>query len=129
MAATTGQGRSFTTFIVGLTALCGGIAYVSTGVGKFTLVAGALIVMMSLLSFLKLKPLEGKPAQKAGAGTMKFVGAFVSAFGWVLILAGLHLVTGTTGRIFLGLVGIAVSLFGIIYVLPTAFNKNAIWKS
>jgi len=129
MAATTGQGRSLTTFIVGLTAACAGIAYVSTGLGKFILVAGALIVAMSLLSFLKLKPLEGKPAQKAGAGVMKLMGAFVSALGWVLILAGLHVVTGTLGRIALGLAGIGVSLFGILYVLPTAFNKNAIWKS
>lgn len=129
MAATSGQGRSFTTFVVGLTALCGGIAYFSTSVGKFTSVAGALILAMSLLSFLKLKPLEGKPAQNAGAGGMKLLGAFVSAFGWLLILGGLHVVTGTSGRIVLGLVGIGVSLFGILYVLPTAFNKNAIWKS
>lgn len=129
MAATTGQGRSLTTFIVGLTGLCAGIAYFSTGLGKFVAVAGALVVAMSLLAFLKLKPLEGKPAQKAGAGGMKLMGAFVSALGWVLILAGLHVVTGTSGRIVLGLVGIGVSLFGILYVLPTAFNKNAIWKS
>jgi hypothetical protein len=129
MAATTGQGRSFTTFIVGLTGLCAGIAYFSTGLGKFISVAGALVVAMSLIGFLKLKPLEGQPAQKAGAGGMKLIGAFVSAFGWVLILAGLHVVTGTAGRIVLALVGIGVSLFGILYVLPTAFNKNAIWKS
>jgi uncharacterized membrane protein YgaE (UPF0421/DUF939 family) len=60
---------------------------------------------------------------------MKLMGAFVSALGWVLILAGLHVVTGTSGRIVLGLVGIGVSLFGILYILPAAFNKNAIWKS
>jgi len=129
MAATTGQGRSFTTFIVGLTGLCAGIAYLSTGLGKFIAIAGALVVVMSLLAFLKIKPLEGKPAQRAGAGGMKLMGAFVSALGWVLILAGLHVVTGTTGRIILGLVGIGVSLFGILYILPAAFNKNAIWKS
>ena len=129
MAATTGQGRSFTTFIVGFTALCAGIAYFSTGLGKFVTVVGSLIVVMSLFAFLKIKPLEGKPAQWAGTGAMKLVGALVSAFGWFLILVGLHVVTGTSGRIVLGLVGIAVSLFGIIYILPTAFNKNAIWKS
>jgi hypothetical protein len=129
MAATTGQGRSFTTFIAGLTGLCAGIAYFSTGLGKFIAVAGALVVVMSLLAFLKIKPLEGKPAQRAGAGGMKLIGAFISAFGWFLILVGLHVVTGTGGRIVLGLVGIGVTLFGIIYVLPAAFNKNAIWKS
>jgi len=129
MAATTGQGRSFASFIVGLTGLCAGIAYFSTGLGKFITVAGALVLVMSLFAFLKIKPLEGKTAQKPVAGAMKAVGAFVSAFGWFLILVGLHVVTGTGGRIVLGLVGIGVSLFGIIYVLPTAFNKNAIWKS
>ncbi len=129
MAATTGQGRSFTTFIVGLTGLCAGIAYFSTGLGKFIAVAGALVVVMSMLAFLKLKPLEGKPAQKSSAGGMKLLGAFISALGWLLILVGLHVITGTSGRIVLGLLGIGVTLFGIIYVLPTAFNKNAIWKS
>jgi len=129
MAATTGQGRSFASFIVGLTGLCAGIAYFSTGLGKFITVAGALVLVMSLFAFLKIKPLEGKTAQKPVTGAMKAVGAFVSAFGWFLILVGLHVVTGTGGRIVLGLVGIGVSLFGIIYVLPTAFNKNAIWKS
>ena len=129
MAATTGQGRSFASFIVGLTGLCAGIAYFSTGLGKFITVAGALVLVMSLFAFLKIKPLEGMTAQKPVAGAMKAVGAFVSAFGWFLILVGLHVVTGTGGRIVLGLVGIGVSLFGIIYVLPAAFNKNAIWKS
>jgi len=129
MAATTGQGRSFTTFVVGLTGRCAGIAYFSTGLVKFITTAGALVLAMSLLTFLKIKPLEGKSAQKAGAGGMKLVGAFISAFGWFLILVGLHVVTGTGGRIVLGLVGIGVTLFGILYVLPAAFNKNAIWKS
>ena len=27
------------------------------------------------------------------------------------------------------LIGIGVSLFGIIFVLPAAFNRNAIWKT
>ena len=129
MAASTGQGRSFATFLVGLTVACTGIAYFSSGMGKLALLLGAAIVAASMLGFLKLKPLEGKPAQIGGAGGMKLLGAFIACFGWVLILFGLHLVTGTGGRIVLSLVGIAVSLFGLIFVLPAAFNKNAIWKS
>jgi hypothetical protein len=129
MAASTGQGRSFATFLVGLTVACTGIAYFSSGMGKLALLLGAAIVAASLLGFLKLKPLEGKPAQIGGAGGMKLLGAFIACFGWILILFGLHLVTGTGGRIVLALVGIAVSLFGIIFVLPAAFNKNAIWKA
>ena len=129
MAAHSGQGRSFATFIVGLTVACGGTAYFSSGMGKFALVVGVVIVALSLFQFLKLKPLEGPPAQIAGAGGTKALGAFIACFGWLLILAGLHIVTGTGGRIVLGLIGIAVSLFGIVFVLPAAFNKNAIWKA
>lgn len=129
MAATSGQGRSFGTFIVGLTVACAGIAYFSNGMGKFVLVVGAVIFGLSLFQFLKIKPLEGPPAQIAGAGGMKALGAVIALFGWLLILGGLQVVTGTGGRIALGLVGIAVSLVGIIFVLPAAFNKNAIWKA
>lgn len=129
MAAHSGQGRSFATFLVGLTVACVGIAYFSSGAGKFGLVVGVVIFGLSLFRFLKLKPLEGAPAQIAGAGGMKALGAFIACFGWILILGGLHVVTGTGGRIVLGLIGIAVSLFGIIFVLPAAFNKNAIWKA
>ena len=128
MAANSGQGRSFGTFIVGLTVACGGIAYFSSGMGKFALVVGVVIFALSMFQFLKLKPLEGKPAQLPGAGGAKLLGAFLACFGWILVLGGLHVITGTSGRIILGLVGIAVSLFGIIFVLPAAFNKNAIWK-
>jgi hypothetical protein len=129
MAASTGQGRSFATFLVGLTVACAGIAYLSTGSGKLALIVGAAILLVSLFGFLKIKPLEGKPAQNAGPTTMKLVGAFVAAFGWVLTLFGLHITQSVGGRIVLALVGIAVTLFGIIYILPAAFNKNAIWKT
>jgi hypothetical protein len=129
MAASAGQGRSFGTFLVGLTIACTGIAYFSSGIGKLLLVIGVLAFAASLLGFLKIKPLEGKAAQIAGAGGMKLLGAFIACFGWILILFGLHVVTGTGGRIVLSLVGIGVSLFGIIFVLPAAFNKNAIWKT
>ena len=129
MAANSGQGRSFATFIVGLTVACTGVAYFSSGIGKFALVVGVVIFALSLVQFLKLKPREGAPAQIAGAGGLKALGAFIACFGWILILGGLHVVTGTGGRIVLGLIGIAVSLFGIIFVLPAAFNKNAIWKA
>ena len=129
MAANTGQGRSFATFLVGLTAACAGIAYLSTGTGKLALVGGVVTLLVSLFGFLKIKPLEGKPAQIAGPTAMKLVCAFVSAFGWVLTLFGLHITQSVGGRIVLALVGIAVTLFGIIYILPAAFNKNAIWKT
>ena len=57
------------------------------------------------------------------------MGALVALLGWVVTVVGIQFVTGTGGRILLALVGIATSLFGIIVVLPAAFNKNAIWKT
>ena len=91
--------------------------------------AGIVILLLSLVGFLKIKPLEGKPAQKESSMGMKLAGAFTAALGWGITLFGLHLVDGTSARIVLALVGIGISLFGIVYILPAAFNKNAIWKA
>ncbi|MGH9528455.1 MAG: hypothetical protein ACRD2S_00885 [Terriglobales bacterium] len=129
MAANTGQGRSFTTFLVGFTAICYGIAYFSTGFGKISAVAGAALFLGSLVGFMKLKPLEGRVARGPSSKGMKLGGAFLSCFGWIITLFGIHLVPSVGGRIGFALFGIVVSLFGIIYVLPSAFNKNAIWKT
>jgi uncharacterized protein (DUF697 family) len=60
---------------------------------------------------------------------MKAIGAFLAAFGWLVTLFGMHLTDSTGARIVLALVGIGVSLTGIVFVLPAAFNKNAIWKA
>lgn len=129
MAANTGQGRSFAVFLVGLTVACAGVYGWSTSMGKLLLLVGVAILIGSLLGFMKLKPLEGKVAQRAGGTGMKLVGAFVAALGWVLTLLGTHIVASVGGRIAFALLGIAVSLFGIVYILPAAFNKNAIWKA
>ena len=60
MAATTSQGRDFTLFMAGLTAVCAGIAFFSSGAGKVALVVGAVAVVVALWGFFKIKPLEGK---------------------------------------------------------------------
>src|SRR5215467_2590080 len=125
MAASTGQGRGFATFLVGFTGVCAGLYLPNKGL----LAVGVIVVVISLFQFLKLKPLEGKPAIGASPITMKLLGAFLAALGWGITLFGMHLVDGTSGRIVLALAGIAVSLFGMIVVLPAAFNKNAIWKA
>jgi hypothetical protein len=78
---------------------------------------------------MKLKPLEGRTAQGPASTGMKLGGAFASCLGWLITLFGIHLVPSVTGRIVFALAGIAVSLFGLIYILPAAFNKNAIWST
>ena len=129
MAANKAQGRGFGTFIVGFTVACAGISQFSSGLGKLLAVAGAVIVLVSLFSLLKIKPLEGKVPSGGSSLGMKLLGAFIAWLGWFVVLAGLHYVTGNGGRIALALIGISISLFGILYILPTTFNKKAIWKA
>jgi len=129
MAANKSQGSFYALFLVAATVLCAGIFEWSGGLGKLLFVIGALGLIASFLGMLKIKPLEGRTALKPSPMGMKLIGAFVVAFGWFVTLIGMHLTPSVGGRLVLALVGIAVSLFGIIVVLPAAFNKNAVWKT
>jgi hypothetical protein len=129
MAANKSQGSYYTLFLVGATVLCAGIFEFSSGLGKLLLLVGAVVLVGSLFGMLGVKSQEGKTAMPVSAMSMKLLGAAAAALGWVITLFGMHITPSTGGRIVLALVGIAVSLFGIIVILPAAFNKNAIWKS
>lgn len=128
MAANKQQGRSFGLFLVGLTTACAGIYGFSSAIGKAALVVGLLVLAVSLLRFIKIKPLEGKTAAGAQSEPMKAVGVLVTVGGWVVVLFGLHLASGVTGRLIISLVGLAICLIGAIGILPAACNRNAIWK-
>jgi hypothetical protein len=128
MAASKSQGSYFGLFLVGGTVLCGGVAYVGSLTGKVLLLVGAGILLASLAGFLKIKPLEGETPMLPSPEIMKWVGAGVALLGWVVTLGGLHLVDSNGGRIVVALLGIGVSFFGVLYVLPAAFNKTAFWK-
>jgi len=97
--------------------------------GKLLFLVGAIGFIASLFGMLKIKSLEGATALKPGPEAMKLLGAIVALLGWGITLFGMHLTPSVFGRIVLALIGIAVSLFGILVVLPGAFNKNAVWKS
>jgi len=97
--------------------------------GKLLFLVGAIGFIASLFGMLKIKSLEGATALKPGPEAMKLLGAIVALLGWGITLFGMHLTPSVGGRIVLALIGIAVSLFGILVVLPGAFNKNAVWKS
>jgi hypothetical protein len=129
MAANKSQGSFYTLFLVAATVLCAGIFDWSSGLGKLLFVVGLLGLGAALLGMLKIRPLEGRTALKPSSMGMKLIGAFVVAFGWFITLIGMHLTASLAGRGILALVGIGVSLFGIIVVLPAAFNKNAVWKT
>jgi len=129
MAANRSQGSYYGLFLVAATVLCAGIFYWSSGMGKLLLLVGAVGLVASLFGMLQIKSLEGETALKPSPLAMKLVGAGVAALGWVITLFGMHITPSVGGRLVLSLVGIGVSLFGIIVVLPAAFNKNAVWKS
>ncbi len=128
MAATTSQGRDFTLFMVGLTSVCAGIAFFASGAGKVALVFGAIILVVALLGFFKIKPLEGKTGIGAQPAVMKLVGVVVVLLGWLTVLFGLHISAGVSGRMVTSILGLAISLAGIFFVLAPAVSKNAIWK-
>lgn len=129
MAATTSQGRQFTLFMAGLTAVCAGIAFFDSGAAKLALIAGIIVLAISLWGLIKIKPLEGKTGGGPQPAVMKLIGVAVVLGGWLFVLFGLHLTAGVGGRLFTSIVGFAVSLIGICYILAPAVNKNAIWKA
>jgi uncharacterized membrane protein len=129
MAATKSQGRAFTLFMAGLTAASAGIAYFSSGSGKVAFLVGLIAVVVSFATFLKIKPQEGKIAVGAQPAVLKLAGVAVVLLGWLTVLYGLHLTASVSGRMATTIIGFAISLVGVLYVLPTAVNKNAIWKA
>jgi hypothetical protein len=129
MAASKQQGSYLTLFWTALTALCAGVAYFAEGFGKLVLVFGLAGVVISLVGFLKIKSLEGKTAGVPGNARMKLLGLAVALGGWFVTVAGLHITTSVGGRLVFALVGIAVSLVGVIGVLPIAFGKSMAGKA
>src|SRR5438309_4982740 len=129
MAASKAQGSYLAVFWTAITVLCAGIAYFAEGFGKLVLVFGLAGVIISLVGFLKIKPVEGKTAGVTGISAMKILGIAVALGGWFVTIAGLHLTTSTGGRLIFALVGIAVSLVGVLGVLPVAFGKSVAGKA
>ena len=59
---------------------------------------------------------------------VKLVGVLLILVGWLLPVLTLTAVQSTGGRMFLSLLGIAISLVGILGVLNKLHLKDAIWK-
>ncbi len=59
---------------------------------------------------------------------MAFVGLAVVVLGFIISFASLGVTEDVTVRLIMTLVGIAVSLFGIIGLINKAYLKDAIWK-
>ncbi len=59
---------------------------------------------------------------------MLLIGILVTFFGFILSLLSLGMTSSVGGRMTLVLIGLAVSLFGILGLINRAFLKNAIWR-
>lgn len=129
MAATKSQGKAFALFMVGLTTAAAGIAYISSGSGIAALVIGLIVVAVSVGLFISLKPLEGKVPIAAQPFALKIAGLVAAVGGWLVVLYGLHLTASVSGRMATTIIGFAITLFGVLFLLPVAANKNAIWKA
>ena len=59
---------------------------------------------------------------------MVFAGIVVTVAGFVISLLSLSMASGVNARLVIVLLGIAVSLFGILGMINGAYLKNAIWR-
>jgi hypothetical protein len=59
---------------------------------------------------------------------MRIVGVLLALVGWLIPLVGLTVTQSLTARFVLVVLGIGISLTGILGVLNKAHLKNAIWK-
>ncbi|MEQ1886335.1 MAG: hypothetical protein ABL967_14820 [Bryobacteraceae bacterium] len=59
---------------------------------------------------------------------MTIAGLALALLGFLISVFSLSMTTDTTMRMIIVLVGIAVSLFGIVGVINRAYMRNAIWR-
>ena len=59
---------------------------------------------------------------------MAFIGLLVTVLGFVIAFISLGIAQSVGARMGMILVGMAVSLFGIIGLINPAYQKNAIWR-
>jgi hypothetical protein len=56
------------------------------------------------------------------------IGILVTLFGLMIAVMSLGMTSSVNARMIMTLVGIAVSFFGILGLINTAYNKKAIWR-
>jgi len=59
---------------------------------------------------------------------MALAGLAVTLLGWLIAISSVGMMSSTSGRLVMVLVGIIVSLVGIMGVINPAYQKNAVWK-
>lgn len=59
---------------------------------------------------------------------MIYAGILITLLGFIISLLSLPMTASVNGRLVIVLIGLAVSLFGIMGVINRAYLKNAIWR-
>ena len=59
---------------------------------------------------------------------MALVGLAVTFVGFLIAASSVGVMSATGGRFVLVLIGIAISLFGIIGMINPAYQKDAVWR-
>jgi hypothetical protein len=59
---------------------------------------------------------------------MIYAGILITLLGFIIAVLSLGITSSPSGRLVIVLVGLAVSLFGIMGVINRAYLKNAIWR-
>jgi hypothetical protein len=59
---------------------------------------------------------------------MALVGLVVTFVGFLIAASSVGIMSATGGRLVMVLVGIALSLFGIMGLINPAYQKDAVWK-
>jgi hypothetical protein len=59
---------------------------------------------------------------------MGLIGILVTLLGFVIAVLSLEVTQSVGGRLVMVLIGLAVSLFGIIGMINPAYQKNAVWR-
>ncbi len=129
MGANSTQAIAVLLFLVGFTVLAGGFA----GGGIPLTLLGLVLIGVSCFFFMKCKTWENKrPIRQAWIDSrrnqMTIAGIVVTFAGFLIALFSVGMTADNTMRLIIVLVGIAVSLIGIIGVLNRACLSNAIWK-
>ena len=60
---------------------------------------------------------------------MRILGLLLAVVGWLIPVVGLTLTQSLSARFIMVVLGIGISLIGILGVLNKAHMKNAIWKA
>lgn len=129
MAATKSQGKSFAGFLVGITVTAAGAAGFATGIGKLALAVGVIVLIYTIAKSIKIKPEEGDVPKIKQTFGLQLGGLALALAGWLVPVFCMHLTTNNGARLAIVIIGLLVSLVGILALLPAAANKNAIWKA